>query len=233
MQFILSGVERRDNALKRLQSVSGGELTKDWNGKDIPVIVGNLHGAAEIQIKCRELGIPYILIDHGYFYRDIGLSVARFCVSHYHCTDWRTSSRPLPKIEKYKHGNHIVVIPPSDYAKLIYKSHKWLDNTLQQLSRLTDRKIIVKNKSDGALSPYLKDAHALISFGSVSEVEALIAGVPVFVSEYSPAAPLTQDLLNIESPEFKYRDDWLRSLSACQWGSHEMNECWDRLKAQL
>jgi hypothetical protein len=233
MQFILCNIERRDNALKRLQIASGGILTKSWDGKSIPVIVGNLHGAAEIQIECRKQGIHYILIDHGYFNRDIGLSVARFCVDNYHCTDWRTSDRPIPKVKAYRSGKTIVVIPPSDYAKLIYKAENWLDETLEQLKNYTDRKVIVKPKSEGVLKDYLRDAHALVSFGSVSEVEAAIAGVPVFVSEHSPLAPINQPLSNIETPDYPEREAWLRSLAASQWYSHEMNQCWERLKTQL
>ena len=233
MQFILSGVERRDSALKRLQIASGGELTKVWNGKDIPVIVGNLHGAAEIQIECRKKNIHYILIDHGYFARDIGLSVARFCVDNYHCTDWRTSNRPIPKVKAYRAGKTIVVIPPSDYAKMIYKAHGWLDDTLEQLKQVTDRKVIVKTKGEGLLKDYLRDAHALVSFGSVSEVEAAIAGVPVFVSEHSPLSPINQPLSNIETPDYPERETWLRSLAASQWYSHEMTEAWHRLRTQI
>ena len=233
MQLILSGVERRDNALKRLQIASGGELTRHWNGRDTPVVVGNLHGAAEIQIECRKHGIPYILIDHGYFNRDIGLSVARFCVNNYHCTDWRDSNRPIPKVKDYRSGETIVVISPSDYAKLIYKAHDWLDETVAQIRKTTDRKIVIKHKDDGQLSDYLRKAHALVSFGSVSEVEAAIAGIPVFVSEYSPAYPITQPISNIETPDYPERESWLRSLAACQWYSHEMTECWQRLKTQL
>ena len=67
MQLILSGIERRDNVLKRLQKHCKGILTREWDNKSIPVMVGNLHGADKIQIACREQKIPYILIDMATF----------------------------------------------------------------------------------------------------------------------------------------------------------------------
>ena len=78
MQLILSGIERRDNCLKRFAEASKGILTQYWDGESIPVVVGNLHGADKIQMQCRERGIPYILIDHGYFNRCTHLTWARF-----------------------------------------------------------------------------------------------------------------------------------------------------------
>lgn len=233
MQFILSGVERRDNALKRLHSVAGGTLTYTWDGKSVPVVVGNLHGGSDIQIECRKKNIPYIVIDHGYFERDIMLSVARFCVNSYHCTDWRESDKPIPKVQPYHSGSTIIIIPPSAFAKKIYDVHGWEHDIKNGLRKYTDKKIIIKPKDVGVLSEMLKDCHALVSFGSVSEVEAVIHGVPVFVTKHSPASPISQDIQNIENPEYPERDSWLRSLAASQWKSNEMVKCWDRLKGQL
>ncbi len=233
MQLILSGIERRDNALKRLQIASKGTLTRHWDGKSTPVLVGNLNGAADIQIECRKNKIPYILIDHGYFERDIGLSVARFCVNNYHCTDWRDSDKPIPKVKPYHSGNTIIIIPPSAFAKKIYDVHGWEYDMQEKLRRITDKKIIIKPKNEGNLAEMLSDCHALVSFGSVSEVEAAIHGVPVFVSDYSPAKPISQSLDMINTPEYPAREAWLRSLAASQWKSNEMKECWNRLKGQL
>jgi hypothetical protein len=58
MQLILSGIERRDNVLKRLQKHCKGILTRQWDNKSIPVIVGNLHGADKIQIPVENKTLP-------------------------------------------------------------------------------------------------------------------------------------------------------------------------------
>lgn len=233
MQLILSGVERRDNALKRFSEASGGILVNKWDGKSIPVVVGNLHGADKIQIECRQQGIPYILIDHGYFHRCTNLTWARFCVNNYHCTDWRTSDRQIPKASEWRKGNHIVLLPPAPAIEPIYEVQDWVEKTVEELKQYTDRKIRIKKKGVGDFKHYLKDAHAVVSFGSVGEVEAALAGVPVFSSQFSPTVPISQPISEIESPKYPDRTEWMRSLAACEWHKDEMKQCWQRIREQL
>ena len=233
MQLILSGVERRDNALKRFSVHSKGVLVKEWDGKSIPVVVGNLHGADNIQIECRKQKIPYILIDHGYFNRDFNLEWARFCVNNYHCTDWRDSDRAIPKFREWKQGSDIVILPPADKIAYIYGAKNWVADITKELKQYTDRKIVVKYKNEGSLGQVLKNAHAVVSFGSVGELEALLAGVPVFGSPYSPTASISQPISQIEQIVYPDRARWLRSIAACQWHKDEMDKCWQRIREQL
>ena len=236
MQFILSGVERRDNCLKRLHQVTGGELVRNWNGESTPVVVGNLHGADEIQTECRDKKIPYVYIDHGYFRRDLNLKYARFCVSNYHCNDWRDYEEP-PKVSVFDwkdFGGHVVILPPAEYVARVYKASNWLHDTIETVRKHTDRVIMVKRKHEGDLFSVIKDCWAVVSFGSVADVECALYGKPLFTSEFSPASPISlKDFTKIESPIYPDRSRWLRSLYGCEWESTEMKECWDRLKWQL
>jgi hypothetical protein len=233
IELILSGVARRDNCLKRFAEACGGRLVKEWDGKSIPVVVGNLHGADDIQIECRKRPHPYIVIDHGYFNRDFNLSWARFCVNNYHCTDWRDSDRKIPKVHEWKHGDNIVVIPPSEKIAKIYNAHDWLEVITSDIKRYSDKKIVVKHKNEGRLSDVLRNAHCLVSFGSVSEVEAMIYGIPVIVSAHSPAITVSNRIENIENLVYPDRIRWLHSLVAAQWHKDEMKQCWQRIRGQL
>lgn len=233
MQLILSGIERRDNVLKRLQTHCKGILTKEWDGKSIPVVVGNLHGADKIQITCREQKIPYILIDHGYFHREMDLSWARFCVNNYHCTDWRGSDRETPKVHEYRSGENVVILPPPEKIAYIYQTSTWLDTTIEEIRKYTERKIVIKRKGEGDFKKTLEKAHVIVSFGSVADVEALIRGVPVIGSPYSPAIPVSNNIKDIENLTHFDRTAWLSSLAASEWHKDEMDKCWDRLKGQL
>jgi len=233
MQLILTGVERRDNVLKRLHKYSGGEFTKNWNGKDIPIIVGNLNNCDNIQTECRKQNIPYIYIDHGYFNREFNMSWARFCINNYHCTDWRPSNRNIPKIKEYRKGDDIVILPPANKVSFVYNAYNWLDKTIEEIRQYSDRKIIIKRKSEGGLLNAIKNAHCVVSFGSVADVEASVHGVPVIVSDYSPAIPISNKLEDIEKLTYPDREPWLRSLAAAEWHQDEMDKCWERLKGQL
>jgi len=233
MQLILSDIERRDNCLKRFAAASGGTLTKHWDGKSIPVIVGNFHGADNIQIACRKLGIPYLLIDHGYFNRDFNLSVARYCVNNYHCTDWRKSDKPIPKVKEWKSGKHVLIIPPADKIAYIYGAENWVNETVKEVKRYTDRPIIIKKKNEGKLSDFLPMAHVVVSFGSVADVESAIAGVPVITSKFSPAIPISNKIEDIEDLKHFDRTAWLSALAGSEWRASEMPECWQRIKTLL
>jgi hypothetical protein len=233
MQLILSGIERRDNVLKRLQKHCKGVLTREWDGKSIPVVVGNLHGADKIQIACREQNIPYILIDHGYFHRSSDLEWARFCVNNYHCTDWRSSIRDIPEAKDYRSSEHVVILPPADKVSYIYNASRWLDATIEEIRKHTKRKVIIKRKGEGDFNKALEKAHVIVSFGSVADVEASLYGVPVIVSDHSPAKPISNSIKDIENLNYPDRHDWLRSLAAAEWHMSEMDKCWDRLKGQL
>ena len=232
MQFVLSGVERRDSCLKRLHQVTGGKLVKNWDGESTPVIVGNLNGADEIQIECRLKKIPYISIDHGYFRRDLNLRFARFCVSNFHCNDWRPYPE-APKVSVFDwkpFGEHVVVLPPPDYVARVYGASEWLDETVDLIRKNTDRLILIKRKTDGDLYSVIKDCWAVVSFGSVADVESALYGKPLFTSEFSPAAPISlKDFTKIESPIYPEREEWLKSLYGCEWESDEMTDCWERL----
>lgn len=232
MQFVLSGVERRDNCLKRLHQVSRGTLVKEWDGKTPPVVVGNLNGADEIQIECRKLKIPYVYIDHGYFRRSLDLSVARFCVNNYHCNDFRPyqDSPKAPVFDWKPFGDSVVVLPPSDYVAKVYGANRWLEETLETLKKHTDRPLFIKRKGSGDLFSAIKDCWAVVSFGSVADVETALYGKPLFTSEFSPASPISiKDFTKIETPIYPERGAWISSLYGSEWESTEMQDCWERI----
>lgn len=233
MQLILSGIDRRDKVLMRLQKHCKGVLKREWDGKSIPVVVGNGSGADKIQIECRKQKIPYILIDHGYFHRSFDLDWARFCVNNYHCTDWRTSDKKIPEVKEYRSGENVVILPPADKIAYIYQTADWLDKTVEEIRKYTERKIIVKRKGEGDFNQAVKNAHVVVSFGSVADVEASIRGIPVIVSEYSPAIPISNKIQDIENLKYPDRTEWLRSLASAEWHRDEMDKCWERLKGQL
>jgi hypothetical protein len=233
MQLILSNIERRDNCLKRFAEACKGTLTDKWDGKSIPVVVGNLHGADNIQMDCRKRGHPYILIDHGYFNRDFGLSVARFCVGNYHNTDWRETNKPIPKVRDWRKGRHVLIIPPAEKIAYIYGAENWVNETIKEVKKYTDRPIIVKKKNEGKLGEYLAMAHVTVSFGSVADVESAIFGVPVITSRYSPAIPISNKIEDIEDLKEFDRTSWLKALAGAEWKADEMQQCWQRLKEQL
>lgn len=123
-----------------------------------------------------------------------------------------------------KEGKHIVVARPSDTYARFHKLDGWLDKTVYQLSLVTQRQIVVRDKeSKRPLSHDLAGAHALVTHGSNAAVEAVIMGCPVFVDRTSAAALVGKtDLAEIEAPAYPDRTQWLHSLAYCQFNETEL-----------
>lgn len=128
-----------------------------------------------------------------------------------------------------KSGKRIVVINVGpDYWNL-HSELDWCEKTAQQLRQYTDRPIFIRDKeSKVPLREELKDAHALVSHGSVAAVEAVVMGCPVFVAPGSAAQTMgCTDFSKIETPvypEYELRQKWLHSLAYNQWNEHEMQD---------
>lgn len=226
MQFLTTGIARRDQVIHRLASAADTEAVAQWDGQSTPVLVGNCNGMDVVQIECRAKGIPYVYIDHAYFRRDFQMRTYRICVSGFHCADWRDSDREAAvKLTKWQQGRpdgHIVVIEPSDAVKRVYKAENWLDTTIGTLKNSTQRRIVVKKKGIGGLRDALIDSWCAVTFGSVADVEAAVFGIPVFCSEHSPAVPIgLQDFTKVETPIYPERAKWLRSLAAAEYSVGE------------
>ncbi len=227
---ITTGVPRRDIILTRFAEASGAKITRmEWDHESIPVIVGNTHGNDVIQVECLERKHPFLYWDHGYLTRGYETNTFRLCLSHYHTTDWRESDNPVHVHEPWHQGETVIVIPPSDYVKRINRAESWLDTTIKTLSEHTDRRIIVKEKTVGKLSDLLPNAHAVVSFGSVAEVEAALSGVPVFTT-CGPSIPIAlQDFTKIETPIYPDRVKWLQALKGAEWHLDEMQKAWNHI----
>lgn len=237
IQCLLTNVERRDRVLRALAPLCGGTLTKEWDGKSIPALVGNSLGMDKVQVECRRNGIPYLYIDHAYFDRHPQMMNFRLCLSNYHCTDWRDSDKvPRVKIKDWRigSGRDVVIIHPAEKIKDVYPVQQWLDEAMTTLKDSTDRRIVIKRKGEGALAEVLQNAWAVVCYGSVADVDAVRMGIPAFCGPHSPIYPVAQhDLRLIETPIAFDRAKWLRSLAASEWALDGISQAWERIKCLL
>lgn len=210
-------------------------MNSTWNGVGIPVVVGFLDGAAEVLKRCRAERKPFIFIDHGYLHRNAPIyDKFRLCVNHFHTTDWRDSNNELVKYQPWKKdGRNIIVLPPTHHVMDVFQARGWLQETMRILSKHTDRPIIIKEKTNGKLAEMLQDAFAVVSYGSVGEVEAALNGVPVFTT-VGPSLPIAQtDFTQIEAPIYPDREPWMRCLAGAEWSLDQAAEAWQRIKPLL
>lgn len=127
-------------------------------------------------------------------------------------------------------GKHIVVVEQSEHFLNLVGQGGWLARLLADLQRLTDRPIRVrrwrrdKDKAAVSLKADLVGAWALVTHMSAAANEALLAGVPVFVSGRCAASPMASGgLENIENPRYPDgREDWAAGLAGMQWTIEEI-----------
>jgi hypothetical protein len=132
-----------------------------------------------------------------------------------------------------KGGEHVVVVEQSPHFLQLSNAPggaRWLELTLGELAQHTDRKIIVrrwsrdKARAADSLHADLRGAHALVTHMSAAANEALLAGIPVFVTGDCAAKPLASGALTgIEYPSYADgRLEWAANLSSNQWTLEEL-----------
>lgn len=130
-------------------------------------------------------------------------------------------------------GSHILVCPSSNSINEYLERPNWTQETIDQLKRVTDRPIRLRHKPRGRgtsgpseakvpLSEDLKDAWACVTSCSISAIEAVCMGVPVFCDKKSFAEAMgNTHLEDIEDPYYAGPEPWLYSLAYQQFTPEE------------
>ena len=138
--------------------------------------------------------------------------------------DWRTQ------------GDYILVCPSSPTMERFLGEENWLQRTLVELNKYTDRLIVVRQKPRNnttsgpaaATTPLeydFKNAFAVVTLTSIVGVEAVCAGIPSFCHSLSPAAPVSNwNLADIESPRRIDRQNWVNTLANHQYTTSELRQ---------
>lgn len=195
-----------------------------------------------------ERGYDWYYIDNGYFrpgHYDGYYRVTKNAAQH----DGSGKASPARwdslglTIEPWKRdGRHVLVIGQSrTYFDLRgMRGGNWLWDTLAAIGNATDRPIVVRPKPTmrtlrkRPVATDLEDAWCVVAHTSNVAVEAVQAGVPVFVTGDCAAASMSEtDLAKIETPVYPDREQWAWNLAANQWTLDEFRtgKCWRDLQS--
>lgn len=232
------------NRIGRTIERSGGKVIRGDVGAiealpiDVIPVVGCTPALRPAIDRWREAKRPFVYWDRGYWLRVFATWLPRGengGMYRWHLNSFQmTQTRDVPddRWEKNKapvkpwarSGDHIVIAAPTrTYAKF-HRCENWIADTIDTLARHTKRQLVIRDKeSQRSLQDDLRGAHALVTHGSNSAVEAAICGCPVFVHADSAAALIGKtDLKQIESPIYPDREKWLRSLAYSQFNETEL-----------
>ena len=131
-------------------------------------------------------------------------------------------------------GKYVLVCPSSDGINAYLDEPNWTVEIMEQIKRYTDRPIKIRHKPRGRgtsgpseakvpLSEDLKEAWCVVTSCSISAVEAICEGVPVFCHDKSFATDVANtELADIENPYYGGPEPWLYSLAYQQFTPEEL-----------
>lgn len=226
----------------------GGKVTS-WETaepRSNPVMIRGMT-FRQATIACMEQGRTFYYIDNGYFGNARTKHWFRVIKNHVH--DVRPIiARPFDRLDKflkthasipfkpYTPGRKIVIAPPSPKSLTIWNMdhQQWIDETVAEIKKHTDRPIevrIKRDRSDRLVNDTMEecmsnDVHCLVTFNSVAAVEACMLGKPVFTLGPNAAHWVgNHNLSLIESPKMPTNDErlaWLAHLSYSQFNYEEI-----------
>lgn len=202
-----------------------------------PIAVwGQIYLIERVLPKAIEQKRPFWHVDNGY-YMPAAREAAR---TGYHRVCYRGMSpvflkdAPAPRCEALrprlkswrKWGEHILIaLPGEEYGRAMgLNMRDWIRDSVSSVRKHTDRPITLRDrKSDKPLADDLHNCWALVTHSSNVAVDAVLAGIPVFVAPTNPAAPVGNlDIAQINTPKMFDRSFWWRSLMFQQFTRAEM-----------
>jgi hypothetical protein len=202
-------------------------------------LIGGLQfGSLELMQQVRNTSEPYIFFDRAYFSGGPGTNRLRATRNAYQ-QNWIRPSSP-DRFRKTgielkpwrKDGRHIMLVPPGEAIAALFDFGPLFAQMRERLMQF-GRPVMVSVKGDARpLSQRLRDCWCVVTWTSNVAVEAICAGVPAFVSNYSAAAPVAGMLESMEwqmeSPKMPEREAWANSLAYGEFSVSEIESGYAR-----
>jgi hypothetical protein len=193
-------------------------------------IQGVLRGSGEVLTEAVERKIDWVYLDHGYLGK-----AHRICLNSTVPTKYvpNTAARFNHKTELKNwaggHGSEILVLPPSQYYTDQFDLDDFLFNTIMQIAKHTDRKIVVRPKPHleikaGNLEEQLRNTYCIVTWGSALALQGLIRGIPVISLGNCPTKPLSFKFTDLETIKMGTEPDRMGLLNSLTWNLFDLIE---------
>ena len=216
----------------------------DYNFGDNPVMIRSM-GKRKLIHECWKTNHTFYYMDSGYVgnYKSaanpygwkVWHRIVKNDVQHNEIIDrpddrWSNLNYP---IEKRKHGNHILLVTPSEKPCKFYGINRdeWVTETVAEIKKHTDRPIRIRDKAPRqqritkTIFDDLTNCHALVTYQSIAAVESILYGVPAFTLAPTAADPVCdKDLSLIEHPTQQDKDKIYKWACHLAYGQFHINE---------
>ncbi len=213
-----------------------------FSDKDVIASYGILRGTGEVFKKSKN----FFYIDHGYLGAsnrsfNKGATVIKdlegyFRVVHNEFIGFKLKKYDTKRLEKLNieikkirtSGEYIILSEPSTHIKNFFNLNNWVEKTIKKITKHTDRKIFLHNKSSPIpLDLLLENAWAFVSFQSTAGFKAMVKGVPAHFT-YNNLKHINS-IENIENGKIDI--NLFTSLSYNQWTLSEFDtgEAWEQI----
>lgn len=237
------GKDKSRRLLSAFVEGAGGRLADParglWRGCGGGHIASAFYGTVGIEgafYEAVEAPADWYYLDNAYFdrARERYFRISRNALQRAGAPDYaRLDALKVEILPWRRAGVHVLVVEQSEYfMRWIARTplEQWRAEVLATLKRHTDRPIKVrawqrdKSKAASSLVQDLAGAWAVVTNASAAANEALLAGIPVFLTGQSVALPMgLSQLERIESPRRPDgRREWAAQLAAAQWTEEEM-----------
>lgn len=252
----LLGLDMDDKILKNFMDAEPNAIyiSKDkihQFDKNIPICFRSMT-KRKIIAQCREQGRDFYYVDNGYignlekkkkWYRivknDVQHSKKIVDVPGDRFAKVVSERRYMAYAGKKLKGQDgpILLVTPSEKPCNYYniKRDEWVQQTLNEISKYTDRKVIIRDKGlrpdriggNSIAAQCARDnIFALVTYQSMAALEAIHYGIPAFTLAPTCTQHLAnKDLKDIENPKYPKETDvyaLLKYLSYCQYTTSEM-----------
>lgn len=227
--------------------------------EDVSVIwsvlwAGRMRNNREIYHRLRNQGKPVIIIEVGNLIRN---KTWRICLNHINGLGIFGNDSDLDLSRPQKLGIYLKDRPKRSRPEILIacqhsdslqwegmpSMQKWAENTIAEIQRRTNRKIVVRphprslfslnipnviferpQRVDNTYDDFNIDYnfHCVVNYNSGPAVQAAIHGSPIICDSSSLAYPVSEKWENIENPQLPNREDWLLKLSHTEWTVEEI-----------
>lgn len=259
MEWIYLSKRGQDEYINMLAAGAGHAPTvlEDWQYEDRPSAGLYIRGIMKHKLikKCWQDQRPFFFVDSGYFGNRAGHGnpggwklwhrIVPNDLQHNRLIA-RSSDRwdrlRIPIHPWRRTGSKILIAAPDDKACAFYgtTAAAWLRETLDVIKNHSDRPVIVRarqkdahartrNPATNFQSALTDDVFAVVCFNSSAAIEAVLHGIPVFVTAPTHAAKPVglDDLTRIETPAYPDMDLLRAWASHLAWGQFHVKEMAD------